>query len=169
VWGGRSSADRRPEWKAKNGLPVIQSSGRKFLKGLVAKNRLRENHSEDGLYGPSTQCGCGKVVEREPPTVFRKHKTAEVENMNFPTREEHGSVRQEIYAVETDSESARSRGIEALVTASDVTNSRKVILIPSLDLPNQAKRRVVADQESRLEQRSIRLTLLRDVLCVPLV
>jgi hypothetical protein len=89
--------------------------------------------------------------------------------MNFPTREEHGSVRQEIYAVETDSESARSRGIEALVTASDVTNSRKVILIPSLDLPNQAKRRVVADQESRLEQRSIRLTLLRDVLCVPLV
>jgi hypothetical protein len=74
---------------------------------------------------------------------------AEVENVSFPTRKEHGGVREEIDTVETYSESARGCGVEALVTAGDVADSREVILIPCLDLPEEAKRRVVADEEGR--------------------
>jgi hypothetical protein len=74
---------------------------------------------------------------------------AKVEHVNFPTRKEHRSVREEIDTVETYSESTGCCRVEALVTAGDVANSREVILVPSLDLPD-TKRRVVADEECGL-------------------
>jgi len=64
---------------------------------------------------------------------------AEIKNVNFSTREEQRSVSEEIDAVEPDSESTCSCGVEALVTTGDVADGRKVILISCWDLPGDAK------------------------------
>jgi hypothetical protein len=79
----------------------------------------------------------------------------EVKNVNFPTRKEHRSISEEIDTVEPDAEPPRSCGIVPLVTAGEVADSLEVILILCLGFPADAKLRVVADEESRLQERSI--------------
>jgi hypothetical protein len=125
------------------------------LKGNISKNSLWEGQFQNRLYGPGTRRSGRKVVERKPPTIVCEHKVAEIKNVNFSAREEHGRVSEEIDAVEPDSESTRSCGIEAFVTTGDVADSREVVLILCLDLRADSKLRVVADEESRLQERSV--------------
>jgi hypothetical protein len=61
---------------------------------------------------------------------------AQVKNVNFPAREQDRRISEEIDAVEADTESTRSRGIEAFVAAGDIAYSREVVLISRLNLPD---------------------------------
>ena len=90
--------------------------------------------------------------------------------MNLSTGKEHRGVREEVDAIEAYSEPTRSCGIESLVAAGDFTDSREVVLIFWRDLPNNPKPRVVADEKSWLQERTIfAATLWRKALSVPLV
>ena len=90
--------------------------------------------------------------------------------MNLSTGKEHRGVREKVDAIETYSESTRSCGIESLVAAGDFTDGREVVLILCQDLPNNAKPRIVADEKSWLQERTIlAATLSRKVLSVSLV
>jgi hypothetical protein len=55
------------------------------------------------------------------------------------------------------------------VTAGDLADSLKVVLIPCRDFPGNAKPRVVADEQRRLQERTVLLALWRKTLSVPLV
>jgi hypothetical protein len=94
---------------------------------------------------------------------------AEVENVNFSTGKQQRSVGEEIDTVETDSESTSGCGVEALVTSGNIANRLEVILIPFPNLPKEAKRRVVADEKSRRQQRFVLGALWRNSLSIPLV
>jgi hypothetical protein len=89
--------------------------------------------------------------------------------VNFATRKEYWSIREEIYTVETYSESARGCGVEALVTGGDLADGHEVSLFAFPDLAAEAKPRVVTNEERRLEERSIICAIARHFFPIPLV
>jgi hypothetical protein len=141
-----------------------------FLERPFCNKGFWENPFQNRLYRSGAGCGCWKLVERKTPTVIiRDHQAAKVKNVNLPTGEEHWRICEKIDAVKTYSESPRSGGIESLVTAGDFTDSLEVILIHFRDLSRNAKRCIVADEQSWFQQRSIHAALRWKILSVPLV
>jgi hypothetical protein len=89
--------------------------------------------------------------------------------VHLPTREQHRCIREEVDAVEAYSESTCSYGIKPLVTASDLADSLKVVLISYRNFPGNTKPRIIADEQSRRQQGTVLPTLCGETLSISLV
>jgi hypothetical protein len=94
----------------------------------------------------------------------------QVEQMNLTTREEHGYIREEVHTVEPNAESASGGRVEAFVSTGDLADCGEIVLVSDRNFTSQTKRRVIADEQSRFQQRTEgRSTLDRKALRVSLV